>query len=165
MLSDEEGLKVVGGRLTATRQDTARKLEALVARAASGDSEVRVGGSMGVPTPGRRRPLSVIVAPIRGERFSMFVKGPTVVVCVTDLDAGVSLPEQGVRDLFGLTAAEARVAIALFEGLSPRQVGERMGLSFNTVRAHLAHILHKTETSGQVELTRLMMRVVGVGLG
>ena len=90
--------------------------------------------------------------------------GPAVIVCVTDLEAGVSLPQQHLRELFGLTAAESRVAIALFEGLDPREASVHLGLGLTTVRTHLASIFGKTGATSQVELARLMMRALGARL-
>ena len=85
-----------------------------------------------------------------------------MVVCITDLEAGVNLPEQRLRDLFGLSPAETRVALALFEGLDPRHAAERLGVSFYTVRGHLVRIFDKTGTHGQADLARLMMRTIGL---
>ncbi len=51
----------------------------------------------------------------------MFYPSRSAIVCVTDPDARLSLSEATLRDLFGLTPAETRVAIALFEGYDPRR--------------------------------------------
>jgi DNA-binding CsgD family transcriptional regulator/PAS domain-containing protein len=159
LLREPEGLRVVGGRLGAWRGDLDRRLEALIGRAARRDWASRTGGSMVLPTPSRALPLSLTVAPLRADR-PLARTGYSVLVCVTDLEAGVSLPAQRLRDLFGLTRAEGRVALALFEGASPREAADRLGVSPNTVRVHLAHVFEKTGTNRQSELIRLMMRMV-----
>lgn len=159
LLAEEAGLAVVGGRLSADRPAETRRLHQLVARAATPDGEQRAGGSMTLPTPGRQRPLSLLVCPVRGERAALLPDPSAVVVWVTDLDATVSLPERELRELFGLTLAESRVALALSEGLDPAMVATRLGLALRTVRTHLAHIFEKTETSGQVALSSLLIRV------
>ncbi len=165
-LADEDGgLSIGGGRLGASRPQDARRLQALIAAAGTADGEHRSGGSMALATPCRRRPLSVTVAPIRAGRLGLFRSGHSILVCVTDLEAGVSLPEHRLRDLFGLTPAEARVALALFEGLTPREAAARFGLSPHTINAQLAQIFEKTGTRRQSELARLMMRAAGVDLG
>lgn len=164
LLAEPQGLRLIGGRLGAAAPGTARQLQALLGAAASRDPDSRAGGSMSLPTPTRRLPLSLTVAPVRAERFSALHNGPAVLVCVTDLEAGVSLPEQKLRDLFALTPAEARVALAIFEGLSPKEAAIRLGVSFNTVRAQLVRVLGKTGVRRQADLVRLMMRAVGVPL-
>jgi len=161
LLAQRDGLRVTGGRLSAGG-DLGQRLEALIHRAAGRDAHGRSGGSMMMTTPLGGRSLSLTVAPLSGERaLSPF--GPWVLVCVTDLSANVKLPEQALRELFGLTAAEARVALALFEGASPREAAESLGVSVITVRNQLASVFEKTETHRQADLVRLMMRVLGVG--
>lgn len=81
-------------------------------------------------------------------------------VCITDPAAGVSPPAQQLAAVFRLTPAEARVALALFEGATPREAAAALGLSPHTVHVHLAHIFEKTATNRQAELIRLMMRTV-----
>jgi len=165
LIANADGLAVIGGRLIAGGRQAARRLEVLIAAAIAPDGARRTGGSMALPTPTRRLPLSIIVAPVRSQRQIPFGVPNGAVVCITDLDAGLSLPEQRLRDLFGLSRAESRVALTLFEGLEPRQAAERLGVSFYTVRGHLVRIFDKTGTAGQVALARLMMRTVGAGLG
>ena len=116
---------------------------------------------MALATPGRRLPLSVLVVPLRAGERPVFDRAPMAMVCVTDLEAGVNLPEQKLRDLFGLTQAETRLALALFEGATPKQAAARFGVSLNTAHVQLAHIFDKTGANRQVDLMRLMMRAVG----
>ena len=164
LLRELHGLCLIGGRLSAARGEPARQLEAMIGRAAGVGGANRVGGSMALATPSRTLPLSLTVAPLRAERLSTS-GAPAVLVCVTDLEAGVSLPEQRLRDLFGLTPAETRLARALLEGLAPREAAERFGVSPHTVHAQLARIFEKTGAKRQADLVRLMMRVAGLNLG
>lgn len=85
-----------------------------------------------------------------------------MLVCVTDLSNGVSPPQQRLRELFGLTVAEARLALALFEGATPGEAAAKFGISPNTARFQLARIFEKTGTGRQAELIRLTMKTVGV---
>jgi DNA-binding CsgD family transcriptional regulator len=159
LIREGDGLSVTGGRLGACSREPARQLEALIGQAAKRDGPTRAGGSMALPTPSRTLPLSLIVAPLRSDR-PLARAAPAVVVCVTDLEAGVSLPAQRLRALFGLTAAECRVTIALFEGATPREAAERFGVSPHTVHIQLSRIFEKTGTNRQAELIQLMMRTV-----
>jgi DNA-binding CsgD family transcriptional regulator len=165
LVAEAQGLRLVCGRLTAANAADARTLTALIGAAGSSDVERRAGGSMTLATPQRRAPLSITVAPVRSERAERFApihRGHSILVCVTDLEAKVSLPEQKLRDLFGLTRAEGRLALAIFEGLSPSEAATSFGVSPNTVRVQLGHIFEKTGTNRQSELVRLMMRAAGV---
>jgi DNA-binding CsgD family transcriptional regulator len=163
LLAGGRGVTMVRGRLGSVVPDQTRRLEALVGAAISPDPEQRTGGSMPISSPDRLLPLSVMVAPLRPDRLAMFQGGPCAIVCVTDLEAGVSLPEARLRELFGLSAAEARVVVALVEGRTPKEAAGALGLSFYTVRAHLVRIFDKTGTRRQAELVRLIMRLIGAG--
>jgi len=159
LLGEKDGLVVVHGRLSASPNYAGRRLESLIGEAAGRGAGRRTGGSMALPTPSRVLPLSLIVAPLRSERLTM-PAGPSVIVCVTDLEAGVSPPAQQLAAVFGLTPAEGRVALALFEGATPREAAAALGLSPHTVHVHLAHIFEKTATKRQAELIQVMMRTV-----
>jgi DNA-binding CsgD family transcriptional regulator/PAS domain-containing protein len=158
-----ENLISVGGRLSAAASSPTRRLHGLIAAAASAESRNRTGGSMALPTEARL-PLSIVVVPFGVERLRPFHLQPLVLVCVTDLSNGVSPPQQRLRELFGLTAAEARLALALFEGATPGEAAARFGISPNTARAQLACVFEKTRTGRQAELVRLTMKTVGVEL-
>ena len=160
----KSGLSIIGGRLTATSADAARRLSGLVGDAFSSDPMRRAGGSMALPAAERALPLSVTVAPLGAESAPFFHGEPCALVCATDLEAGVSLPEQKLRDLFALTRAEARLAMALFEGARPREAAAALGISANTANVHLTRIFEKTGANRQSALIGLMMRTVGVHL-
>ncbi len=150
---------VVHGGLRAVQPSISKQLEALIARAASPDAETRRSGSMAIPSPNSALPLSVLVTPIGGHNFAPVRDGLSVCVCVTDLNARMQLPRGPLRNVFGLTDAEIRVAQALFEGASLQEAAARYGISHNTVRVQLAGIFDKTNTNRQVDLIALLSRL------
>ena len=159
-----DGITLFRGRLGSVSTDASQRLRALIQQASQAEVEHRRGGAMIIRTSGRRLPLSVIVAPVSAHRSAVFQENPSIIVCVTDPEAGVAQPQQQLCDLFGLTAAEARVALELVEGGSPREISEKLGVSFYTVRAHLVRIFDKTQTKRQSELVALILRTIGVVL-
>jgi DNA-binding CsgD family transcriptional regulator len=104
------------------------------------------------------------VAPVRVPSVAILGGAPAVIVCVTDTEAGMKLPEQRLRDLFGLTPAEARLALALFEGATLNEAAETLKVSRFTAQNHLARIFEKTGANRQATLIQLMMRSVGLDL-
>lgn len=164
LIAGRKGLRVSGGRLLAHDAAAARTLQALVGRAGAREAETRTGGSMALFGPSGTVPLSVTVAPIRLPALTLMGGGPAVIVCVTDTEAGVCLPEQKLRDLFGLTPAEARLALALFEGASLNEAAETLAISRFTAQNHLARIFEKTGANRQAVLIKLMMQAVGLRL-
>ncbi|MHA6729469.1 response regulator [Devosia sp. A369] len=66
-------------------------------------------------------------------------------------------PDILVRD-FGLTPAEARVALALADGKQPAQIAADLDIARTTVVFHLRNIFQKTDTNRQAELVALLLR-------
>ena len=164
LVAGHKGLRVSGGRLLALEAGAGRTLQALIARAATREADSRTGGSMPLAARAGAVPLSVTVAPIRLPAATLLGGGPAVIVCVTDTEAGVRLPEQKLRDIFGLTPAEARLALALFEGANLSEAAETLGISRFTAQNHLSRTFEKTGTNRQAVLIKLMMQAVGLQL-
>ena len=64
-----------------------------------------------------------------------------------------------LRELFGLTQAEAQLATALHAGDNPRRYAERCGRSLHTVRSQLRDLLGKTGTHSQTALLQLLAAI------
>ncbi len=80
-----------------------------------------------------------------------------VLVFVTDLARREPLSPQALRDLFGLTPTEARVARHLAAGLRPEDVARKMGVAGTTIAFHLRNVFGKTGTNRQAELVALLL--------
>ena len=159
LFAGNAGLRLTAGRLsTASAADTAR-LQALIATAGSPDAAVRQGGAMSLSCPNRSLPLSVTVTPVGDQALPIIRARRAVLVSITDLEVAPPLPRERLRQVFGLSRTEAKVAEALFEGDTPKEAAERLGVSFYTVRGHLVRIFEKTGTRRQAELVRLISRV------
>ena len=68
------------------------------------------------------------------------------------------LPETATQ-IFGLTPAEARLAIELSSGQTLEEIAEKQEINVSTVRAHLKKIFQKTDTNRQAELVRLLLSI------
>jgi len=158
LLRANRGLTIMGGRLTTVQAEAAKRLQKLLGEATCADGP-RVGGAMSLAMPGHRFPLAVRVAPVPVGRPPIFTEPRTALVCVTDLETGVRSPEQELCALFGLTPAEARVATAIFDGMSMREAAETLQVAHNTVRVQLARVYEKTGVTRQAELVKMMMRL------
>jgi DNA-binding NarL/FixJ family response regulator len=76
---------------------------------------------------------------------------------VTVLELRDSSRELAATPLRVLTEREREVARAVAEGLSDREIGERLFLSHHTVRQHVKQIYRKLEVDSRVALTRLLL--------
>ncbi|HQS96970.1 MAG TPA: helix-turn-helix transcriptional regulator [Novosphingobium sp.] len=63
---------------------------------------------------------------------------------------------QSLRDLLGLTMAEARLAAVLGEGLSLVEAAQRLGIAHNTAKVQLRAVFAKTGVRRQAQLVALM---------
>jgi DNA-binding CsgD family transcriptional regulator len=159
MLASGTALTVAGGKLRTKYPARAKDLERLIANAASPDAAVRTGGSMALYAPRRTKPFSILVTPMGPDRFTSVATALSVCVSVTDLEAEIYLPEHALREVFALTAAEMRLAQALYSGASLKEAAGRFDISTNTVRVQLASIFRKTQTNRQPDLVAVLARL------
>ncbi len=66
-----------------------------------------------------------------------------------------------LRLTFGLTRAEAALALRLLAGHGLPSAAAELGVSHSTARTHLRAIFRKTGTNRQAELARLLARLAG----
>ena len=64
-----------------------------------------------------------------------------------------------LRQVFGLSAAEARLAAAIARGRTLDEISHVEGTSRETLRSQLKAIFSKTDTSRQAELVLLLSRL------
>jgi DNA-binding CsgD family transcriptional regulator len=66
-------------------------------------------------------------------------------------------PTQLLRRVYGLTNAEADVALRVVRGDGLKPICEELSLSMATVKTHLQHVFDKTDTHRQADLVRLLL--------
>ena len=104
-------------------------------------------------TDGKR--VVVHLIPATGEARDLF-GGGFGILAITPVAALPAPDVTLIRGLFDLTAAEARVATAIAEGLSPEKIAERQGTTPATVRGQLKSIFAKTGVNRQSQLAALL---------
>jgi DNA-binding CsgD family transcriptional regulator len=108
-------------------------------------------GAVLLPRSAGRAPLAAVVAPL----------GPAapggLALFIMDPDAPLRTPLALLRNLFGLTPAEARLALILGEGDTVKEAAEALGVSVSTIRYQLRQIFAKTKTDRQPALMRLLL--------
>ncbi|HOE08980.1 MAG TPA: helix-turn-helix transcriptional regulator [Treponemataceae bacterium] len=55
-------------------------------------------------------------------------------------------------DEYKLSSREAEVLMLVLEGMTNKEIGEKLFISYITVRTHISHIFEKTGTSSRIEL-------------
>jgi len=156
LLGQADGLITAASTLLAASPVLTSQLQALLARAAGAGGQP-VACAMRLPRPSGKPDLSLLAMPLRVEFEWLLPRQPSVLLCITDPDAIPTVPANQLAQLFGLTGAEASIAIELLAGRDVSEIAERQRCSVNTVRVHLARLMVKTDTNRQSQLMRLLM--------
>ena len=102
-----------------------------------------------------RRPLVMHAIPTVVQNL----EGPHTILILIDLDDAPRVSPVTLERIFGLTRAEARLAVLLAGGASTTEAARLQGVGVATARSQLAAIFVKTRTSRQAELVRLLVRL------
>lgn len=153
ILERDDGLRLADGRLEArSRQVNGRLREAMTGDGGDGRPvAVTVSRPSGAPD------LELLVARL-APGGGPFPAAAGSLVFVVDPEGGAPGVEDHIRALYGLTPAEARLAVLLLAGRSLSGAARRLGVSRNTAHTQLASVFAKTGTSSQNELIRRLLR-------
>lgn len=158
--AQRDGVTIAAGgvRLIDRRDDG--RLQALIGQAIPRrSSDASIGGMMRASRPSGRQPYGVFVTPLARDYAALTAVRPAVCVMITDpcrRRAGLSTR---LRAMFGLTAAEARLADRLAAGDALRVAAAALGITYGTARVRLAEIFQKTNTHRQSELVSLLLAI------
>lgn len=131
-----------------TQRETANRLEAAVARA------VRDGEAGLVMARSAASQIGMLLS-VRPAREAGYA-----VVAVTDLDEPPAmLGWEDLAELFGISRAEAEIAIGLHEGIDLAEIAERRGVQLDTVRNQVKSLLRKLGLASQKHLAATLVRV------
>lgn len=148
-------VRIVQGALSAHGGEGATSLRGLVTRCAMGGLDEN-GGVVQIARPGAA-PLCLQVTPARREAPLLGPGMPAAIVFDAGAAAAGSDPGQRLRARYGLTAAEAALALEIAKGDGKPAAARRLGISFATARTHLSRIFEKTGVHRQAELVRLVL--------
>lgn len=144
---------VAHGQLKAACPRTNAAFQNVVARALQDRAGSNVAGPIVVNRPSSHPALAQVLV----TEISEFA--PACVIMLVDVCAERHLSCKALRDVFGLTPAEFRLADELFQGLGLEEIAEKYGIAVNTVRQQLKMVLGKTGTHRQSELIALLARM------
>jgi DNA-binding CsgD family transcriptional regulator len=156
-LSTDDGALLLNSRLTST--SASHRFGELI-RSVLEDTSVR---AMSLPSPGDGQPLMVLVSPVRGAELDRSdirsMRNAAALVMICNPDRRAQIPAAWMTDAYGLTLAEARVALAVSAGATIADTARRLRISPNTVKTHLRRVYEKTGTNRQAELSRLVATI------
>lgn len=158
-LASGDGLLSCSDGIRTLSNDQTQTLRGMIGQAATRTFDRRdVAGDLIAIRRPAKRPLSVLVAPIRNDGHALQVSGCAAILFIVDPEeAPLTLPQHLIA-LYGLTRMEAKVAVALLESESLVTVAEKLGIGHATVKTHLQSAFSKTNTQRQAELVRLILQ-------
>ena len=146
------GIDVRAGRLTLTDPALDQQLQGAIAGHKSGHRNGRAIFASRVRCRGSE-PYRVVVRPAPADADQRKVAFFMLIYAPNGLH-GISVDV--LRQVYGLTPAQAAVARSLFAGRSVEQTANVLDLSLNTVRTHLKQVFTRCEVNSQAELLHLL---------
>lgn len=155
ILSGADGLALQDGSVEAARPMANAALRSGIAAVLQEPEHNGFRGhTMTCGRPSGRRPYVLHILPLRDEDST-----DRALLLIVDSEQKVLPSRVVLQRLYGLTAAEARVALLLQTGLSPKTIADQLSLSITTIKTHLQHVYAKTDTHRQAELVGLLSRL------
>jgi DNA-binding CsgD family transcriptional regulator/PAS domain-containing protein len=120
-----------------------------------------------VSRPSGAAPLMVLAVPLPRPSFPFWelVAPARALVVIVDPSAKSRVTAASLQAAYGLTAAEARVALLLASGITGPQMPAMLGVTAATIKTHLRRCFEKTGAHSQAELSRLFTMFPPTGAG
>lgn len=150
-------LQMRDGKLTARSPKFAQRLER-----ATGDAIDRGVASGLRPDSAASEDRSIWIAPLPAERN--LAGCPAALILIGEAAQRGPLSAGDLSVIYGLTAAEAELAILIGNGASLSEAAGKRGVRLSTVRSQMLAVLQKTGARRQADLVRMLARLPGAML-
>jgi DNA-binding CsgD family transcriptional regulator len=157
LLSSGANIVLRGGRVQAAHLPFAKGFDEAIGRAcAENDTEIGLFGN-GIPLPSRQGASAVCYVLPLGKSERRRALGPGLAALFISTEKAALPPTlEALSALTGLTSQESRIALMIAGGVSPKEGAAQLGISLNTIRSHINHILQKTGTNDQQAVAKLV---------
>lgn len=165
MLEARDGLERSADGLLCATQEVGPPLAEIVQQVAAGTYFGRFEGRhafLSVQRGARRRPLTVLVRANEAAVTEPAVTEAAVLVMIVDSALPVRAIESELRQLYGFTSTEARLANLLMDGGALEDCCQELAISRSTGCTHLRRIFKKTQVHRQSELVALLLKGIGL---
>jgi DNA-binding CsgD family transcriptional regulator len=162
LLDQHDGLHLDKQRLHIDGRDINKELQYALSTIIDAQlrGETSVVRALRIPRSGNRADLGLVIRPVPASQWSEGQSSPCAALFISDPELHTNASRQILGKLFGLTPAEASLAILLARGLSLAESSQSLNISQHTARAQLKSIFARTGVSRQAELVRLIVKSV-----
>jgi DNA-binding CsgD family transcriptional regulator len=150
------GLTLQGKRLAATDRASDVRLQCVIESALTGSGREQVT-SVGVRRHSRL-PLLILVLPLDDDALAA-PNSARLLMVACDPERSAMPPQPMLAEMFGLTPAEAGVAVGIAAGRQLSEIATDRGIKIETVRWYSKIVFNKTHTRGKAELTALLTKL------
>lgn len=115
--------------------------------------------TFGIQYNGYGPTLPVIISPVNG-MLSGFENESTyanAVMCFSDPERTIPIETDKLAEVYGLTSAEAKVAVSIANGLSVENISVINDVAISTIRSQLQAIYNKLGINQQTELVKILL--------
>lgn len=156
-----DGLFKLRNGIAAKHRVENKALEKLVEQTLGTSSEpnLATGGTIRISRSSGHRPYSLLIYPLKAGDSGLHFSLPSALLIIRDPDIETRTSAQILRQLFQLTAAEAKLAAKFYETTSIQVSAEYLKITPGTARQYLKSIFSKTDTHSQTELVKLLSRI------
>ena len=152
LLAGRDGIYVAANRLQASDPVSQRAFQVILARPE--------GGAAVINRPSGAPPYAVVVAPVQHDDADLVASSSgTRTVFLSDPAWRPQPSDRIMRQLWGLTAAECRVALELLAGMTPSEIAGASHVTEATVRTQMRAIFAKVGVRRQAELVRVLAAI------
>jgi DNA-binding CsgD family transcriptional regulator len=164
LLAMGDGLELTAGGVLAVQAGRGPALSEILQRASAAEAPKpsRVETIVAVTRSSGNRPLTLQVRPVKTGLTRDRADTPAVLIFVLDPDLAVGAADAELRQLYGLTSTEARLANLLMEGKTLDDCCKELDVRRSTCRTHLQHLFDKVGVQRQSELVSVLWKSIGL---
>jgi DNA-binding CsgD family transcriptional regulator len=161
MVRSGDGIRVTNGKLSARIAAENARLQSAISQAVTGHfTSGAAHASIPIHRQSNPTPLQLTVVPHRSVLPGR--SALAALVFLVDPEQRSASKAELLRTMYDLSPTEARVADLLAEGLTVREIADRLHAALGTAQFHTKRILAKTGVRRQAELMKLMVALPGV---
>jgi DNA-binding CsgD family transcriptional regulator len=162
ILNGRDGLELTPTGAVRTSVKSTPTLNTLMEAVANSGSGGARDSVLPVRRPSGKRPLTAVVRAVEGMPENQDPMAPATLLFILDPEIPVETVEAELRQLYGLTVMEARLANLLMQGKAVDECCNLLGIRRSTARTHLQHLFEKVGVQRQSELVSLLLKSIGL---
>lgn len=156
IFDEKDGLALAGRKICFDNAKTDTVFREFIRQSGMPEEAIGHRAIFRVERPSGKRDLGIVAHHIDTPDFLHAGSAPAIALFLADPERQFEVTGDALRELFGLTPMEAKIAASIANGLSVHESAESLGLATNTVRAHLRSVFAKTGVSRQSQLVYLV---------